>query len=170
MKVILTILCIFTLLITNAQTTTLAEIEKQVKIIRTQFQKTNTSSTTKKVFNWSKDACGQGELKFYFLNQQLVKIIEFGFIGDGSWTKEYYYQNKVYFTYEVFNSYIGAGSNETKKDEYRSYFYNDKLIRSIENGIVKNYTQQNTVLTQTAKEYRLFNSFKSKKFNEAICQ
>lgn len=152
----------------HAQNITLTEIEKQVKNIRTQFQKINASPLNKKAFNWSQDGCGQGELTFYFINQQLVKIIETGSIGDGSWTKEYYYKDKkIVFTYEI--EYIYVGNTETK-NEYRTYFYNNKIIRSIENSVIKNYTQQVSVIYQTSKEYRLFNSFTLKNYNDAICQ
>lgn len=167
-KVIFVFIILINTLQVNAQSTTLTEIEKQVKIIRTQFQKINDSPLTKKTFSWSQDGCGQGELKFYFFNKELVKIIETGFIGDGSWTKEYYYKDKkIFFTYEV--EYIYVGNIETK-NENRIYFYNNKTIRTIGNGIVKDYTQQVAAISQISKEYLLYNSYRLKNFNEAICQ
>ena len=154
-------------------TNTLAEhdtlpIDSAIVYIRTAFQQINAAPLTHKDFKWTADNCNNdGTATYYFAsNNEIVKVVETGAIGDGSWTTAYYYQGGK-FIFSLQTDIGGPAIGPVDTISVRKYVYADKVIRTIEND---NYTTPaDSLLTATSKEYRILSAFKSKDFGSAFC-
>ncbi|SHN33882.1 hypothetical protein [Chitinophaga sp. CF418] len=139
-----------------------------IAAIRTAYKNINTATVTAEVFKYESAGCAEdGQVK-YFFNQkkEIVKIVESGSIGDGSWSREFYFQSgKLIFSYE---SQIGgpADGPETK-NEYRTYIKGDQVLRFMED---KNIVPSGEKSADALKaSYKLIKAYTTKKFAEALC-
>jgi len=139
-----------------------------ITTIRTAYKNINTAPLTTTVFKYESDGCViEGQVK-YFFNQkkEIVKIVESGSIGDGSWSREFYFESgKFIFCYE---SLIGgpADGPETKS-EYRTYVKDDQVLRFMED---KNIVPAGEKSADAVKvSYKLIKAYTTKKFAEVLC-
>lgn len=139
-----------------------------ITAIRAAYQKINTSSLTKEIFKYEADGCvNDGEVT-YFLNPQkeIVKIIESGNIGDGSWSREFYFQSgKFFFCYEMIVG--GPAAGPEMKNEYRTYVKNDQVLRYMENKKVVTPGDKSTEALTVS--YKLMKAHTTKNFAEILC-
>ena len=140
-----------------------------IAAIRAEYKNINTASLTTEVFKYESDGCAyDGQVK-YFFNQkkEIVKIVESGSIGDGSWTREFYFQaGKFIFCYE---SLVGgpADGPETRS-EYRTYAKDNQVLRFMED---KNIAPAGEKSADALKvSYKLIKAYTTKKFAEALCE
>ena len=145
--------------------TNTATVEQIVLDIRSEFKRINSLRLTSKKYKFVCDT--DGTITYYTDNGKVVKIaIDWGFIGDGSSTSEYYYKDdKLIFIYET---YIGGPANRPEtKIEYRTYVNNDKTIKYIENQKVLRCTtcQFNT----SSREYKVLKTFNTNNIKSALC-
>ena len=159
------------------------DIEKAVSEIRAEFQRINSVKLHTETFKWELDGCANDGVVNYFLDKgSIVKVVESGFMGDGGWVNEYYYNNgKFIFSYEV--SIGGPVAGPDTKVESRTYANNDKTIRFLESEhILKEdnkkgalITSQNTIqadrkaFNELSKEYKLLKAYQTKDFIAALC-
>lgn len=140
--------------------------EAAVLAIRREFSRLNAVplDSVKRPFRCDTD----GTVTFYSERGQVVKIlINWGFLGDGSTTSEYYYQaGKLIFFYET---YTGgpAGEPETTNDE-RIYVRNDKAIRFLKNQ--RPAPCSPCAFGQNSRPYRVLHAFRSGNLAAALCQ
>lgn len=148
------------------QHTTTPSTDEIVLAIRKEFQRINNSRLVSKTFEWESAGCGKGTLTYYLLNKEIVKTIEAG-TADGFWTKETYYQKgNLIFQYLHEESHL-ITSSENEIVEYRTYVYQDKVIR---------YMADKDVLpcitcsyTKNAPEYQLLDAYHTGNIDAAIC-
>lgn len=138
-----------------------------IKEIRAEYTRINALPLTKERFNWEADGCVEGGVITYFFHDgKILKVVESGAIGDGSWVTEYYYKNgRFIFSYDVL---IGgpAEGPETKK-ELRTYVSNDTVVQSLENKTIIEPIEK--VLSATSKPYKILKAYQTKDFEAALC-
>ena len=145
--------------------TNTATVEQIVLDIRSEFKRINSLRLTTKKYKFVCDT--DGTITYYTDNGKVVKIaIDWGFIGDGSSTSEYYFKDdKLIFTYET---YIGGPANGPEtKTEYRTYVNNDKTIKYMENQ--KNSVCTTCQFTETSKEYKVLRAYNTTNIKSALC-
>ncbi len=133
--------------------------------IRTEYQRINTLALAKRSQKFTCDV--EVNTAHFFENGKLVKIdIDWGFLGDGSSTSQYYYKNgKLIFIYET---YIGGPANAAAtRTEFRSYIKNDTTIRYMENE--KEMKCQTCTYTPQAKEYKVLDAKTAAEVRAALC-
>lgn len=136
-----------------------------IQQIRDEYAKINSLAAIKKQFDFVCDA--EGKVIYFTYNNEIVKVVvEWGFVGDGASTVEYYYKNgRLFFEYEV---YIGMPpSGEDVRIEYRTYVENDKVIRYMENDKILPCKTCN--YKNTDKAYKIINVFSTGNIEEALC-
>lgn len=142
-----------------------ATVEQLVLDIRSEFKRINSLPLITKKYNFVCDT--DGTITYFNDNGKVVKIvINWGFIGDGSSTSEYYFKNdKLIFTYEV---YVGgpAGKAETKTEE-RTYVNNDKTIKYMRNQKVSACTT--CQFNESSREYKTLRAYNTNNIQSAIC-
>ena len=137
--------------------------------IRAAFQQINTAPLKSQKFKWEATNCNNdGTATYYLTNKnEIVKVVETGVIGDGSWTTAYYYQEGR-FIFSLQTDIGGPAIGPVDTIIIRKYVYADKVIRSISN---KPYTAtEDGVLTAASKEYKILAAYKSKDFGAAFCE
>ncbi|TDQ11499.1 hypothetical protein [Pedobacter metabolipauper] len=142
-------------------------IAADISAIRAQFQKTNSVPLKMEKFNYEAEGCVEDGIVTYFTNgKSIVKIIESGSIGDGSWINEYYYQSgKVIFCYEVIVG--GPAIGNVTRTERRYYVKNDRIIQYIEDKKIMKPEPGATVIIRIANE--ILKAYTTKDFASALC-
>lgn len=141
--------------------------EAKIASIRAAVQNINTQTLQEQTFNWSWPNCAdEGTISYYLNNKEIVKVIESGFIGDGSWTKEYYYTDgKFIFSFEQMIG--GAAAMKADTNEIRLYADNDTLVLQKKN---KTYLEDGPKRwTAASMEYKILKALKQKNFGEVLC-
>jgi hypothetical protein len=142
--------------------------EADIASIRTEFKRINASTLKKEQFEYESSGCVDGGLVQYFLDKgKIVKIIESGSIGDGSWTREFYYQSGNFiFSYEVQTG--GPAIGPETKTEHRIYAKNGHVVRYMENQqILAPDSQRLTIITTAAG---LLKAYHTKEFADVLCK
>jgi len=141
--------------------------ESKVESIRSIVQSINEQNLLVQTFTWNEPSCADAGTIRYFLNgDEIVKVVETGFIGDGGWTKEYYYnKGKFIFSYD---QYIGGPAGmPLDTNEVRIYMDADTLVLQRKNqDIVKGASKK---ITARSREYRILTALKTKDFGAALC-
>jgi hypothetical protein len=150
----------------TAQTT--IDTSAAIAAIRTAYKNINTASLTTEIFKYESAGCvEEGQVKFFFnQGKEIVKIVESGSIGDGSWNREFYFQSgKFIFCYE---SLIGGPADgPATRSEYRTYVKDNQVLRFMED---KNIVPAGEKSADALKvSYKLIKAYTTKKFAEALC-
>lgn len=159
-KVILLFLFVFSL---NVYGQTKQDI---IKTTRKQFQEIDTDTTLKKISLDSEEFLdhvpdGGGELVGFFRGDSIVKIVEWIGLSYGNKITEYYYKNnKLFFVFEKFDSFVeknGELDHEKVNTSFegRYYFNDEKLIEKKISGkkpLEDNSTDISTELQKEARE------------------
>lgn len=140
-----------------------------INVIRAEYKNINTAQLTTEAFKYEADGCVDGGQVKYFFNQkkEIVKIVESGSIGDGSWDREFYFQSgKFIFCYEMLIG--GPAVGPEIKNEHRTYIKDDQVLRYIED---KNIVPSGATAAEALKiSYKLLKAYTTKKFAEVLCQ
>jgi hypothetical protein len=106
--------------------------EAAITSIRSEFKRINSAKLRIKEVNYEAAACADGgRVQYFYEGKDIVKIIETGSIGDGSWTREFYYQKgKFIFSYDVIVGMSADGQDS--KIEHRLYVREGKIVRYME--------------------------------------
>lgn len=141
--------------------------EGKVAAIRAAVQDINARTLLVKNFNWSEPSCADvGTIAYYLDKDEIVKVIETGFIGDGGWTKEYYYNNGK-FIFSFVQNIGGPAGLPADTNELRVYMDADTLVLQRKN---KEYLENMPrKLTPSSREYRILKALETKKFGAALC-
>lgn len=141
--------------------------EGKIAVIRAAVQHINSQVLQVQTFNWSWPSCADvGTISYYLDNNDIVKVIETGFIGDGGWTKEYYYdKGKFIFSFE--QNIGGPAGLPADTNEMRIYMDEDTLVLQKKNQTDLPDAQKK--LTASSREYRILKALKNKNFGEALC-
>ncbi|WP_143097818.1 hypothetical protein [Chitinophaga sp. CF118] len=143
-------------------------IETNIADIRAAFKKINSLSLKQEQFRYESEGCVEdGIIQYYFQDNEIVKIIEFGSIGDGSWKNEYYYESgKFIFSYEML---VGSSAEgEETKSEYRVYAKDGAVIRYMEDQ--KILPSDSRVTKTLAIAGKLLKAYTTKKFAAVLCE
>jgi hypothetical protein len=140
-----------------------------INVIRAEYKNINTAQLTAEAFKYEADGCVDGGQVKYFFNQQkeMVKIVESGSIGDGSWNREFYFQSgKFIFCYELLVG--GSAAGPEVRNEHRTYIKDDQVLRYVED---KNIAPPGSTAAEALKiSYKLLKAYTTKKFAEVLCQ
>lgn len=142
--------------------------ETDISAIRAAFKEINTLSLKQEQFKYESDGCVEdGIVQYFFKGKEIVKIIESGSIGDGSWKKEYYYQSGNFiFSYEKLIG--GSAGGEVTQSEYRIYAKDSAAIRYMEDQKI---IQPDSRVDQTlATAGKLLKAYTTKNFATALCE
>lgn len=141
--------------------------EDVIQTIRNNVQAINNMNLLVETFDWSEPGCSdQGKISYYFNKDSIVKIVESGFIGDGGWTKEYYYyQGKYIFSF--MQSIGGPAAMPVDTSEIREYVNSDTLVLLKRNN--ENHADIKEKWSANSTEYKLLNAFRRKNFGEILC-
>jgi hypothetical protein len=141
--------------------------ESKVEAIRAAVQSINNETLLVQTFNWSHPSCADvGTIRYFLKDDEIKKVVETGFIGDGGWTKEYYYdKGKFIFS---FDQYIGGPAGMPHDtNEVRIYVDADTLVlQRKDDKIVKGVSKD---LNPASREYRILEALKTKNFGAALC-
>lgn len=108
-----------------------------VKQIRSEYEQINKAALTKKTVHWSTpDSCQpaymEGNITYFYKNNQLVKIYSEGGEDHGEWKEEFYFrEGQVFFIYQN-NAYGGAANPVEFKYQNRYYFDKGKLVKTLQ--------------------------------------
>ena len=149
-------------LTSNKQTVDHAILE-----IRQHVQKINSKKLKKEHYTYESAGCTEdGVVDYYFDEKAIVKVIESGAIGDGSWVNEYYYQSgKVIFCFQTIVG--GPAIGKVTKTEYRFYVKDDSPLKIMEGAKTVKSDSKATEFIGTAN--RIFKAYASKDFAGALC-
>ncbi|TWV94013.1 hypothetical protein [Chitinophaga pinensis] len=150
----------------NPTTTTASQAD--INSIRSEFKRINGLTLRNEKFTYEAAACAEdGVVQYFFNGKEIVKIIETGAIGDGSWTKEYYYQSgKFIFSYEVA---IGSSADgQDSKIEHRLYVKDGKILRYMEDQKEIKADSEAERGVRVADKIR--NAYTTKEFAKALCE
>jgi len=142
--------------------------EESIAAIRTEFKRINASALSTEEFQYDSAGCvDEGVVTYFLENQEIVKIVESGAIGDGSWTREFYYQSgKFIFCYEQIVG--GPAEGPETKSEFRPYVKDDKVIRFMDDKKIVPPTSKATGQLRTAP--RLLKAYRTKDFAKVLCE
>lgn len=142
--------------------------EADIAAIRAEFKRINALPLTKEQFSYDSSGCVEGGLVQYFFDKgKIVKIIESGSIGDGSWTREFYYQSGNFiFSYEV--QVGGPAVGPETRTEYRIYAKNGHIVRYMQNQQVQQADAQRKATVTTAGD--LLKAYVTKDFADVLCK
>jgi hypothetical protein len=141
--------------------------ETDIAAIRAAFKKINSAALNLEEFKYEADGCVEdGTVQYYFKGKEIVKVVETGSIGDGSWRNEYYYEGgKFFFAYQTIVG--GPAIGPETKTEYRIYVKDGKAIRYMEDQkIIPADTRVSEALPMAGK---LLKAYKTKAFIETLC-
>jgi len=141
--------------------------DQAILSIREAVQNTNSKKLKKEHHTYEADGCvEEGVVDYYFDGKAIVKIVESGSIGDGSWVNEYYYQSgKVIFCFETITG--GPAIGEVTKKEYRFYIKDGRILKAMEGKRIIKTDSKASESIATAKN--IFNAYASKDFAGALC-
>ena len=123
----------------------------------------NTASYKTKSMEMMGESAEGGELKGYYQNEELKKVVASYFGEMGKSIEEYYFsEDNVFFVFTQQYSYdkpiYVEGSKVEKIDEDRYYFHNSKLVRWLDPNKEKvsnsNFNQKESKLLQEIKELK----------------
>lgn len=144
--------------------------ESEVLKIRKEYQRINSTRLRKETYNWSAPGCGDGQIRYDFEGDRIVRVVVTGSIGDSFWTDEYYYygDGTFFFSYEV-SSYDspsgGAGGNQV-----RTYLHQNYIFRKLQGAEKKDITPHGLVVSRgVGKPYKLIESYQTKEIANAVC-
>ena len=143
--------------------------DSAIAFIRNTFQQINAAPLQSRSFSWTADDCNADGTAIYYLtaSNEIVKVVETGAIGDGSWTTAYYYKNG-HFIFSLQTDIGGPAVGPVDTTTIRKYVYENKVIRTLENNVYA--TTADSVLTPASKEYKILEAYKSKNFGTAFCE
>ena len=141
--------------------------DADIAVIRKEYTSINTKPLKRKAFKFESSGCVEGGVITYFQNNNnILKIIYTGSIGDGSWITEFYYSSgKLIFCYDKMVG--GAAAEKESTVEYRLYVKNDKPIRCMEGKKMVQPDSKASEMIKTA--YGLLKAYKTKNFATALC-
>lgn len=144
------------------------QTETDIAAIRATFKKINALSLKPVQFKYESEGCVEdGTVQYYLQGKEIVKIIESGSIGDGSWKNEYYYQNgKFIFSYEMIVG--GPAEGAETKSEYRVYVKDAKVIRYMEGQQI--LTPDSRVSKTMEIAGKLPSAYTTKNFVAILCE
>lgn len=114
---------------------------------------------TQKSFDWQADTTCEappmgGNLTYFYRGNEIVKMLNTGAEDHGSWKEAYYFnKQQLVFIYQN-NTYGGAGHPDEFRYENRYYFYDNRLIKSIESNPAV-HLDTNTIRDIVNTAYRL---------------
>lgn len=141
-------------------------VDHAILAIRRNVQTINSKKLKKEHYTYEISCVDGGVADYYFDGKAIVKIVESGSKGDGTWVNEYYYQSgKVIF---CFNSIVGGPAiGEVMKSEYRFYIKDNRLIKVMEGKKTIEVEPSRNEFIETA--YKLIKAHSSKDFEVALC-
>jgi hypothetical protein len=144
-----------------------AATDADILNIRQMFKSINALKLTKQRFTYESAGCVEEGVVNYFLNnKKIVKVTESGFIGDGGWVNEYYYDNgKVIFCLETIEG--GPAIGKTTKTQYRYYIKNGKPLRVMEGNKIIPPDSKVTDMLKNANN--MYKAYLTKNFVGALC-
>lgn len=147
---------------TNSQTG-----DQAILAIRQTVQTINSKSLKKEHYTYESGGCANdGVVDYYFDHNEIVKIMESGAMGDGSWVNEYYYQSgKVIFYFE--KTVGGPAIGKVTKTEYRVYVKDGSPVKTLEGTKTVKADTKASEAIQTAN--KIFKAHASKDFVGALC-
>ena len=164
-RIIITLLLILPVLNGYAQQ---KSTETDIAAIRASFKKINALSLKQVPFKYESEGCVEdGIVQYYLKDNEIVKIIESGSIGDGSWKNEYYYESgKFIFSYEMI---VGSSADgQESKSEYRIYVKDGAVIRYMEDQ--KILAADSRVSRTMVIAGKLLKAYTAKNFAAVLCE
>lgn len=151
----------------SKQASSHSDVSQDVAAIRETYKRINALTLKKEQYTYEVAGCAEdGKVVCFLNNKTLVKIVESGSIGDGSWVREFYYQDgKCIFCYEQLIG--GPAEGKTVTTEYRYYIKRDMPVRCMENAKITPADSKATENIQTAQ--RLLKAYPAKDFSTALC-
>ena len=142
-------------------------VDQAILAIRQHVQKINSKKLKKEHYTYESAGCTEdGVVDYYFDEKAIVKVIESGAIGDGSWINEYYYHSgKVIFCFQTIVG--GPAIGKVTKTEYRFYVKDDSPLKTMEGAKTVKSDSKASESIGTAK--RIFKAYASKDFAGALC-
>ena len=143
--------------------------DSAIAFIRNAYQQINGKLLKNRVFKWEAEGCNSDGTATYYLSDknEIVKVVETGAIGDGSWTTSYYYQNGQ-FIFSLQTDVGGPAVGPVDTFTVRKYAYSNKVIRVKEKDVYT--TPVDSILTPASKEYKILEAYKNENFGAAFCQ
>ncbi|WP_129714847.1 hypothetical protein [Pedobacter sp. SYP-B3415] len=142
--------------------------EAAIQNIRRTYQQINALNLTAERFKYESSGCVQdGVVTYFFSGKKILKIVESGSIGDGSWVHEFYYDaGKLIFCLE---SLVGGPANgPVTKTQYRVYLKQGSVIRALHDSNKISATDSKaTELMQAGT--RIYAAYTTKDFVSALC-
>lgn len=141
--------------------------DQAILVIRKDVQKINSKKLKKEHYTYESAGCvEEGVVDYYFDEKALVKIVESGSIGDGSWVDEYYYQSgKVIFCFQTIVG--GPAIGKVTKTEYRFYVKDGSIVKVLEGTKTIKADSKASESLETAN--KIFKAYASKDFAAALC-
>lgn len=144
-----------------------AAIADPIAFIKKHVKEINTSKLEKKHFEFM---CDEKMMVDYFYKEgKIVKIsVDFGTVGDVYAKEDYYYNaGKLIFKYEFVE---GGPACEgcIKKDEYRSYIKNNKVIKYLKNTLAEKC--RTCEFSLSSKENKLLKAATAKEVKAILCR
>jgi hypothetical protein len=140
-----------------------------INIIRAEYRNINTAQLPTEAYRYEADGCVENGQVKYFFNQkkEIVKIVESGSIGDGTWNREFYFQSgKFIFCYELLIG--GPAAGPEIRTEHRTYIKDGQVLRYMED---KNIVPSGATAAEALKiSYKLLEAYKTRTFAEVLCQ
>lgn len=138
-----------------------------IGFIRRKVERINTIQLEKKQMEF---VCDEKMIvERYYENGKISKIsVDFGTVGDVYAKEDYYYDNgKLIFKYEFVE---GGPACEgcIKKNEYRSYIQNDKVIRYLKD--TKKEKCRTCEFSANTKEYKLLKATNDEEIKKILCR
>ncbi|MVT10253.1 hypothetical protein [Chitinophaga tropicalis] len=152
----------------SAQQKPVKSNEEVVTAIRTEFKRINALPLNKEQFKYESEGCVEGgNVQYFFDKKEIVKVVESGSMGDGSWTTEFYYQSgKLIFCYE---KAVGSSADgQESKIEHRVYVKGNEVVKYMEDQKVIAADAEATKKLATAD--KLLKAYGTKNFAGALCE
>jgi hypothetical protein len=148
-------------------TTGMEASNNNIASIRDAVQETNGKNLKKQHYTYESAGCAEdGVVDYFFDNKEIVKIIESGAIGDGSWVDEYYYRSgKVIFCFETIIG--GPAIGKVTKTQYRVYVKDGRAIKTMKGTKIVRDDIKAGESIQTAN--KIFKAYVTKDFVGALC-
>lgn len=147
---------------------TVVKDESAIGSIRAAVQAINSQTLQVQTFNWRRSSCAdEASIRFFLDGGEIRKIVETGFIGDGGWVTEYYY-NKGKFIFSYMQHIGGPAGMPVDTSEIRKYVDDDTLVLMIKNK--ESHTDIKQKFSGNSKEYKLLRSLKNKDYAEVLCE
>ncbi|RVU01656.1 hypothetical protein EOD41_06765 [Mucilaginibacter limnophilus] len=138
-----------------------------IAFIRKNVENINTSKLENKHFEFMCDE--KMTVDYFYLNGEIVKIsVDFGTVGDVYAKEDYYYKaGKLIFKYEFVE---GGPACEgcIKKNEYRSYIKNNKVIKYLKDQKVT--TCRTCEFSASSKENKLLKVTTAEEVKAVLCR